>query len=208
MKLNRLFQIVFVLSTVAALGQEAETQKLREIEAQKEAQRASAIRSQLDSAIVMTDAGQYAAADTKYMYVLRNLKSLPSDLAFHFGRNSFELGKYSQAVDWLNKYIQLKGTNGQFYDRAVEIKGKSEQGVLKEKQSQSAEAAAILSKNFDIDCGPSGKVTCPVCNGSTVVIKKTYFGESYKTCATCNKNGYLNCDDYNKLLRGELKPNH
>jgi hypothetical protein len=117
------------------------------------------------------------------------------------------LAKYSQSIDWLNKYIQLKGPGGQFYEDAVNWKAKAEKELLKERLVQSAEANVILSKNYDIDCGPTGKVTCPVCSGSTVVIRKTYLGDSYKTCATCKKLGYLTCVDYNKLLRGELKAN-
>ena len=84
---------------------------------------------------------------------------------------------------------------------------KAEQELLKEREKKSTEATVILSKNYDIDCGPTGKVTCPVCSGSTVVIKKTYLGDSYKTCTFCKKLGYLTCEDYNKMLRGELKAN-
>jgi hypothetical protein len=116
------------------------------------------------------------------------------------------LGKYSQSIDWLNKYIQLKGTAGQYYDEAVNWKSKAEADLLQQRAQQTVEVSGILSKNFDIDCG-TNKVTCPVCNGSTVVIKKTHLGDTYKTCTYCKKQGYLSCEDYNKVLRGEFKPN-
>jgi hypothetical protein len=89
----------------------------------------------------------------------------------------------------------------------VEWLKKAEKVVVQERAVQSVEAQTILSRNYDIDCGPTGKVTCPVCGGSTVVIKKTYLGEQYKTCTFCKKLGYLTCEDYNKVLRGEFKPN-
>lgn len=172
-----------------------------------EDRRLRAVRAQLDSAVYLTDNGEYQAADEKYVYVLKNMKSIPSDLAYNFGRNSYQLGKYSQSIDWLNKYIQLKGTSGTYSDEAATWLEKANAARLKERQEESANASVILSRNYDIDCGPTGKVTCPVCKGSTVVIKRTYFGESYKTCTACNHNGYLNCEDFNKLLRGELKLN-
>src|SRR5689334_3227194 len=75
----------------------------------------------LDSAIMNIDNGEYALADKKLIYVLNNIKSVPSDLTFYFGKNSFYLKKYKQSVDWLNKYIQLKGTTGQFSKEAVEL---------------------------------------------------------------------------------------
>lgn len=198
--------IVLFAGSVTVSAQ-SEQEKIRQMEEDRQHQRDRLMREELDSAIALTDAGNYEAADEKYRYVLKNLKSLPSDLTFHFGRNSYLLGEYSQSVDWLNKYIQLKGTGGQYSEEAVSWLKKAEQELLKEREKKSTEATVILSKNYDIDCGPTGKVTCPVCSGSTVVIKKTYLGDSYKTCPFCKKLGYLTCEDYNKMLRGELKAN-
>lgn len=198
--------IVLFAGGIAAFAQ-SEQDKIRQMEEDRQAQRNRSIREELDSAISLTDAGQYEVADEKYRYVLKNLKSLPSDLTYHFGRNSYHLSLYSQSVDWLNKYIQLKGTGGQYSEDAVMWLKKAETELLKEREQKSADATVLLSKNYDIDCGPTGKVTCPVCSGSTVVIKKTYLGDSYKTCTFCKKLGYLSCQDFNKMLRGELKPN-
>ena len=193
--------ILFVISVQLAHAQDPEREKLRE------EQKIRAIKSQLDSAIILTDAGEYEKADAKYQYVLKNLKSIPSELAYHFVRNSYLVGKYGQSIDWLNKYIQLKGVSGTHYDDAVQWLDKANAARLKEREQETANATIILSRNYDIDCGPTGKVTCPVCNGSTVVIRRTYLGDTYKPCATCKHNGYHNCTDFNKLLRGELKSN-
>src|SRR5690349_15602041 len=107
--------ILFLSAAQLVHGQDAsEMEKLRE------EQRVRSIRAQLDSAVLLTDAGEYEKADAKYQYVLKNLKSIPSDLAYQFGRNSYLLGKYAQSIDWLNKYIQLKGVSGTHYDDAVQ----------------------------------------------------------------------------------------
>jgi len=200
------FSIALFVGGVSAFAQ-SERDKLKQIEQQKQEQKVRSVREELDSAIALTNINRYEEADEKYRYVLKNLKSLPSDLTFYFGKNSYMLGKNSQAVDWLNKYIQLKGPSGQYYDEAVDWKSKAEQGLLKDQAVQSVQATEILSRNYDIDCGPTGKVTCPVCSGSTVVIKKTYLGDQYKTCPRCKQRGYLTCEEYNQLLRGETKPN-
>jgi tetratricopeptide (TPR) repeat protein len=185
---------------------ETEKEKLRQLEIQRQAEKQRLITMQLDSAIMLLDAGEYSAANDKFLYILKNVKSVPSDLTFYFGKNSFFLGKYKQSIDWLNKYIQLKGTSGQFSQEAVMWKLKSENELLKEKEQEAKQAATVLSNDYDIDCGPSGKVICPVCNGTTVIIKKGYISNTYKTCGYCNHTGKLLCEDYNKLLRGELKP--
>lgn len=198
--------IALFVGNLDAFAQD-EREKIRQLEQQKQEQKNRSVRNELDSAIDLTNIGRYEEADEKYRYVLKNLKSLPSDLTYYFGKNSYMLGKYSQAVDWLTKYLALKGPGGQLYEDAISWKEKAEQEVLKERKVQTVEATTILSRNYDIDCGPTGKVTCPVCGGSTVVIKKTYLGDQYKTCTYCKKLGYLNCEDYNKVLRGEFKPN-
>ncbi|HRI78765.1 MAG TPA: hypothetical protein PLR06_04445, partial [Cyclobacteriaceae bacterium] len=122
------------------------------------------------------------------------------------GKHSYHLKKYKQSIDWLTKYIQLKGTAGQFSVETAEILKLAENDLLAERNAASQKASEVLAQDYTIDCGPSGKVTCPVCNGSTVIIKKDYLGETYKTCLFCNHLGYLNCEDYNKLIRGQLKP--
>jgi hypothetical protein len=199
--------IVLIVGSTNAFAQDTEREKIRQMEQQKQNQKVLSIRQELDSAIALTKINRYAEADEKYRYVLKNLKSIPSDLTFYFGKNSYLLGKYSQSVDWLNKYIQLKGTSGEYYEEAIDWLKKAEKEVVQERSQQSAQAnTVLLSRNYDIDCGPTGKVTCPVCGGSTVVIKKTYLGDQYKTCTYCKKQGYLTCEEYNKVLRGEFKP--
>jgi hypothetical protein len=166
----------------------------------------TALLRELDSGVYFMDIGNYVRADEKFLYVLDNVRSVPSDLTFFFGKNSFNLGRYKQSIDWLNKYIQLKGTNGQYSGEAVSLMRKAEAEFVKEKSQASEQASEVLSANYDIDCGPSGKVTCPVCKGDHVITKKGAFGPAYKTCAYCNEHGWLTCDEYNRLLRGELAP--
>lgn len=192
--------------TCAMAQTEAEKEKIREREIQRQAERQRAVNMKLDSAVALLDHEDYEAADLKFQEVLKLVRSVPSDLTFYFGKNSYYLGKYKQCVDWLNKYIQLKGTTGQFSQEAISIKQKSEAELLKEKEKEAQQVSRILANDYDIDCGPTGKVTCPVCNGTTVIIKKGYISNTYKTCTYCNLKGVLTCEDYNKLLKGELKP--
>jgi hypothetical protein len=198
--------LVFFLFSLSSWAQASEQEKLRELEIQRQADKQRVIDRQIDSIAQLIDAGEYQAADKKILSVLKTVKSVPSDLTFYLGKNSFFLGKYKQSTDWLNKYIQLKGTGGQFSEEAIAIKNKAEVELLKEKQLETKQTAQVFSKDFDIDCGPTGKVVCPVCNGSTVIIKKGYFGDTYKTCGYCQLKGTLTCEDYNQLLKGQLKP--
>lgn len=171
-----------------------------------EKSRRAALLRVMDSAVVNMNEGRYAEADKQFLNVLSNIKGVPSDLTFYFGKNSFYLNKYKQSIDWINKYIQLKGTTGQYSAEAATLLREAEAELIKERSKESAKAEQILAQDYDIDCGPSGKIICPVCKGTTVLIKRGAFNNEYKTCPYCDKHGILTCDEYNQLLRGELKP--
>ncbi len=194
-----------LLSSLTCLAQESERDKIRMLEQQKEYERLRLVRMEMDSGIYYLNREQYELANVKLKFALANMRSIPSDLAFFFGKNSYFIEKYKQSVDWLTKYIQLKGTTGQYSSEAAGWLRKAEESLLEERRAENIKTVEVLSRDYTIDCGPSGKVTCPVCNGSTVIIKKDYFGETYKTCPYCSKHGFLTCEEYNLLLRGQLK---
>jgi hypothetical protein len=199
-----LSMIIFICSFSAGAQDKQQSRSQEYLQEQEQLKKSLTMR-EYDSAVLLLENQQYKLADVKFRYVLSNLKSLPSDLTYHFGKNSFYLAKFKQSIDWLNKYIQLKGTNGQFYNEAVEWKRKAEEAFLKEKEKDTERIQQVFSTDYDIDCG-SGMVTCPVCKGDHVIIKKGPLGNDYKTCGYCNDHGLLTCEEYNKLLRGELKP--
>ena len=163
------------------------------------------LRKEMDRAIDLMQMGDHEEADSLFKYVLGNMKVLPAEMAFNFGKNSYYLANYKQAINWLNKYMELKGTTGSNYDEARNLLFKAEQGFRLQ------EAAALdqdksLSEKQQQDCETIGKVICPVCQGKTVVIKKDHFGERFYTCPYSDEHGYLTCDEYRLLLEGELKP--
>lgn len=196
-----MLSLLLVISAMVSAQDERTLEFLR----QEEQRKKSEVLRQLDSGVYFMDVGEYAAADRKFRYVLQNVKSVPSDLTFFFGKNSYHLGNYRQSIDWLNKYIQLKGTTGQYYAEATEWLRKAETGLIDERSRESEKTQELLSRNYDIDCGPAGKVSCPVCKGDHVITKKGPFGDQYRTCPYCNEHGFLTCDEYNRLLRGELQ---
>ncbi len=201
----RYYFVIVSCFTFLYTSSNAQRTKVDEYTLQQEQLRKTDLLRLLDSGVYYMDIGEYQTADAKFRHVLENIKSVPSDLTFYFGKNSFYIEKYKQSIDWLNKYIQLKGTNGQYSQEAATLLKRAETEFVKEKANAVQKAEQVLSVNYDIDCGPSGKVTCPVCKGDHVVVKKNAFGSEYTTCVYCNEHGLLSCQDYNLLLRGELR---
>lgn len=204
MSFRKSLLFVVIGCTLHAAAQDRNTAE--EYRIQLEQQKRTQLLRVMDSAVVLMDEGRYEAAEQQLIYVLNNIKSIPSDLTFYFGKNSFNLNKFKQSIDWLNKYIQLKGPSGQFYSESVNLLKKAEIELVKEQTRNTTKVKEVLSSEYEIDCGPSGKVTCPVCKGTTVLVKKGAFENQYKTCPYCDKHGLLTCTEYNLLLKGQLEP--
>lgn len=167
----------------------------------------------LDLGIQQYENGKYQEADESFRQVLESVSVLPAEICFYFGVNSFYLEKYKQSINWLNKYIVLKGTSGQFFEESsLYLKKAEEKYLLVKKPNENQSEVYEPSEDIDytimpkVDCGPAGKVVCPICKGETVIIKRKPMGLAYQSCPYCDVHGYLTCDDYNLLLQGELKP--
>lgn len=167
----------------------------------------------LDLGISQYENGKYEDADESFRQVLESVNVLPAEICFYFGANSFYLEKYKQSINWLNKYIALKGTSGQFFDECNKYLKKAEEQYLHasdtaEKEAEVYEPSEVIDYTVmpKVDCGPSGMVVCPVCKGQTVIIKRTAMSLEYQSCPYCDDHGNLSCDEYNLLLQGALKP--
>lgn len=149
--------------------------------------------------------GQYEEADVEFRFVLDNKKVLPSNLAYLFGRNSYHLNQHKQSINWLNKYIQLKGTKGQYYNEAVRYLHLAEEKYLEiQRQKQQATVQGLEPSSYD--CGGLDKMICPVCKGDGVIITRGAFGNTYKTCPYSAGDSYLTCEEYNMFMSGILEP--
>ena len=74
--------LLFTLITSAAFAQKLTPEELRQQEQQKKAM----LYQLLDSGVYYMNHGKYDVADKKFIYVLNNIRSVPSDLTFYFGK--------------------------------------------------------------------------------------------------------------------------
>ena len=63
----------------------------------------------------------YSSADSLLKNIILNSKLVPSEITFLFGKNSFFINKYKQSINWLNKYIEMKGTLGKYSEEAIKF---------------------------------------------------------------------------------------
>ena len=161
----------------------------------------------MQEGVSMMDSGDYKGADEKFKIVLRNMKVLPSDICYFFGKNSYFLGQYKQSINWLNKYIELKGTSGQYFEDCRDYLTRSEKAYNLAEDSNREIVREELSQQNEFNCDGKSFMRCPICMGEGVLIKPGKLGTIYETCPFCKGEGKISCDDYKKYLRGELKAN-
>ena len=162
----------------------------------------------MDQGVELMNQGKFAKADTYFLRVLGGVRVVPADLCFYFGRNSYHLQKYKQSIDWLNKYMELKGTKGRFSDQALEYLELAKADYASQPTPQSAAVTEnkAKAKPRSIDCAEHPYVRCPVCQGEGVIVEAGKLGSQvYKTCPYSDDSGRMMCEDYQRYLRGELK---
>jgi len=160
----------------------------------------------MDLGAQLMEKGQYDSAQVLFKVVLQNMEKLPSDIAYYFGRNSYHLRKYKQSINWLNKYIQLKGSKGRFYELAVRYLQFAEEEYLIIQRANIANIEESFNHS-DYDCDGLEKMLCPVCHGSGVIISTGFFEESnYNVCPYSLGEGFITCEEYNLFMRGLLEP--
>lgn len=158
----------------------------------------------MDRGVEAMEAGYYEAADQFFRDALSKMTKLPSNLAYYFGRNSYHLGKHKQAINWLNKYVELKGTTGQYHDEVTEYLELASEAFRTQREEEIDRTQKQLTTQGYFDC-PSDYMHCPLCNGTGVLITPGKFGAVYQTCPYSGLSGKLTCDEYNQYLRGELE---
>ena len=148
---------------------------------------------------------KYEDADKLLKEDILEEDKVSSEITFLFGKNSYFLKKYNQSINWLNKYLELKGLDGKYSDETIKFLELSNTKLLIETEKDIENVYVELFSYNYVNCQNNRKL-CPICDGSSVMIIENEIQKIYKTCPFSDNKGFLTCDEYNLFLRGELKP--
>lgn len=138
---------------------------------------------------------------------------LPNEVCFQFGKSLFYSGYKNKSKIFFYKYVELVDTSDQYFAPTVgflKLLGEDISRYLPEEvdplstsQGKGSDSTQVISKSQKGGC--DGQVfICPVCNGTTVLVRKGSFGNTYQTCPYCNEDGIMDCESYQLYLKGEL----
>lgn len=121
--------LIFTLCSLTGYSQISQQEKIRQDQQYQRQRQNSEIMNMMEQGVDLMEQNNYKAAEQKFKQVLQSAKVIPSDLCYFFGKNSFYLNKFQQSIDWLNKYVELKGTGGRYYNDCLEYLEKSKKSI-------------------------------------------------------------------------------
>lgn len=199
--------LLLCLNTLMASGQVNDNNLDIRLQAQQEARY---LRS-MDKGVQEMNKGNFLVADRYFKEVFERAETLPAEICFYFGKNSYHLENYLQSIDWLNKYIELKGTSGQYFEESERylLMAQRAYRLARKELEEVNESSGGSSRTDQIErvCQPGDKVVCPVCKGSGYLKSPGDLGGMiYQPCPYSDEHGQLTCEEYKLWLRGSLMP--
>jgi DnaJ-class molecular chaperone len=152
------------------------------------------------------DKGDYEAANLQFRKILKLGVKLPSEMPYLFAKTLYEVEQYQNSQSFLNKYFEIMGKAGTYYDNANVLQDLLEKQLNKSLTCQYCDYSGYrletcvtcagkkqLLKACDY-CEAKGKVGCTACSGDGVLIQLGAMGNrSYKTCHQCKGEGINIC---------------
>ena len=164
-------------------------------------------RRYIDTAVNLMNEEKYANADSYFMLALDQIEVLSADFCYHFGKNSLLLKKNKQSIDWLNKYLELKGSQGQYSKEVFALLDRAEEAYRNDRsQASKTDVETKFFYRNTVNCASDSHVTCPVCKGNDVIITRDILGEKHYKACPYSTDGKLTCQEFNLLIQGRLKP--
>jgi len=167
---------------------------------------ASAKTSKLDSTISylfeiaksQVKEGKYQAANQTFLELLSPKKLMPDDLSYYFGKSLYHSGGYNRiSIDFLNKYLELKGDSSEYYQETIAML--KAMGQKFEEPIDTSDTRTTVQKELS-KCKKNSSVVCPICSGSNVLSSNGAFGTSFRECNYCDDRGLMPCENYHKYV--------
>lgn len=159
-----------------------------------------------ESAQKNMQAGNYNEANELFRKILKLGVKLPAEMPYLFAKTLYEVEQYQNSQSFLEKYFEIMGNAGTYYENALEL-----ENILEKKLNLSLSCNFCDYSGYRLStcatcngqkellkvcqyCEGVGKVGCSICSGDGVVIQLGAMGNrTYKTCHQCEGNGIYEC---------------
>ena len=162
----------------------------------------------MKGALAAMERRDYQTANSIFRNLIDSGLPLPEEMPYYFSETLFELGQYDNSQNFLNKYLELTGFNGQNYEGASQLKKKLEKPLADIKACQlcdlrgyrfqtctTCEGAKEIEQVCNY-CKGKNIVGCSKCGATGMIKKVNVFNivEFYE-CERCAGKGRLTCPE-------------
>lgn len=150
--------------------------------------------------------GNYEEANKTFRKVLATNRTLPTEMSYLFAETLFVINQYQNSKNFVNKYIDLAGKGGDYYDKAIDLRNMLDDRFNEIRNCDYCNLSGyryVVCDNCDgaghsievcYQCKANGLTTCPKCIGNGVLISLNTFGDrQYESCDRCDSRGYIIC---------------
>jgi tetratricopeptide (TPR) repeat protein len=159
-------------------------------------------RMYYEQAKKLMNMGKYIQAEVLFVKIFKMDVLLPDEICYHYGKTLFEVKKYAPSKSFIEKYMRLKGENGEYYLPSLQLELDIEKATNPQAPKHCEQVlrdtchlcrGSGLAFQACTRCEGHGKIICDMCKGNKVNIESTSFGERYFTCSRCKGMGVVEC---------------
>ena len=129
----------------------------------------------------LMDEGHYKAAYKAFRAILDSEKVLPTNLSYYFSETLYHLGQYQNSQNFLDKYLKITGTGGDYYHKANTLLR-----LLTDKFNEIAACSFCDISGYQL-------ISCTYCNGAKHLVESCHIcsGVGIIDCKKCGGEGIL-----------------
>ena len=160
----------------------------------------------MDKAKAQMAEGDYEGANKTFRKALATKRVLPTSLSYFFAETLYVIHQNQNAKNFIEKYIELAGKGGDYYEKAIRLKVLIENQFEEIKECNycnlsgyryiACDNCQALGHTVEVcyKCYGNGLTMCPKCIGRGVLIIAQQFGDPvYSSCDMCDSKGYIIC---------------
>ncbi|GAB2502801.1 outer membrane protein assembly factor BamD [Algoriphagus taiwanensis] len=160
----------------------------------------------MKGALAALERKDYETANSIFRNLIDSGLPLPEEMPYYFSETLYHLGQYDNSQNFLNKYLEITGFNGQNYKGAVELKEKLSGPIAEIRACSLCDLKGYRfgtcftcegKKQIEQSCSyckSKGVVGCSRCAATGMIKKTNVFNivEFYE-CERCSGKGRLTC---------------
>ena len=150
----------------------------------------------------------YQTANSIFRNLIDSGLPLPDEMPYYFAETLFQLGQFDNSNNFLNKYLELTGFNGQNYQGAAELKEKLKTPLaqieacdLCDRRGYRLEICFTCEGHKHTEqscsyCKSKGIVGCSRCGATGMIKRLNVFNiVEFFECERCSGKGRLTCPE-------------